>query len=142
MNCTIIAYIYHCILKIGASKKTYDANSLKDDLSITFTSPLSFPIIKISSQRSNALTGHPFLKTAGSGILINPVLKLPLLIMLSLSSSSSSESHKSRGRSSSNSYLVSYSSKFCFYRGFLSSANCYYTSSSTPAKKSNLSFSF
>jgi hypothetical protein len=79
----------------------------------------------MSSHRSNALTGHPFLNTAGSGIFMSPVFKLPLLNMLSLSSSSSSESHKSRGWSSSCPYLVSYSSKFYFYRGFLSSANCY-----------------
>jgi hypothetical protein len=56
---------------------------------------------------------------------MSPVFKLPLLSMLSLSLSSSSESHKSRGWSSSCTYLASYSSKFYFYRGFLSSANCY-----------------
>ena len=97
LYCTIIAYIYLYIFNIGASINTYDANSLNDVLSITFISPLSFPIIKISSHSSNAFTGHPFLNTAGSGILINPVFKLPLLNILSLSLSSSSESHKSRG---------------------------------------------
>ncbi len=107
---------------MGASINTYDANSLNDVLSITLTSPLSFPIINISSQRSNAFTGHPFLNIAGSGILISPVFKLPLLNRLYLSSSSS-ESHKSRGQSSS--FLISLSSKIYFYRGFLSSANYY-----------------